>query len=98
MTKRWHHRAAAQRLKIWGPLLREAQREWCPLCARRIPTRQGTIDHVTPLAKGGADSIGNWMLVHSACNNAKGDRMPTELELKKLARVNAALGLTAEAA
>lgn len=43
-----------------------------------------TIDHVTPLSKGGADDTTNYRLAHSRCNAEKGNAMPTKDQLKRL--------------
>lgn len=83
------------KLSLWKPILRDAQRGFCYLCQCPVGIKRGTIDHVVPLSKGGSPNIGNLMLVHDACNKAKNDREPTELELRKLAHVNRRIGLTA---
>lgn len=38
------------------------------------------IDHIIPLAKGGADKNRNKQLVHTFCNSKKGDMLPEEYE------------------
>lgn len=53
----------------------------CRLCGKPVPQdRQAphplsaTLDHIIPLAKGGAHEPKNVQLAHFACNSAKGDR------------------------
>lgn len=38
------------------------------------------IDHVIPLAKGGANDIDNVAAAHNSCNRAKSDSLPGDLE------------------
>jgi len=46
----------------------------CPYCGRDICNSAGQIDHVVPLATGGAHSIGNVKVVCAQCNAAKQGR------------------------
>lgn len=63
---------------------RALQGDLCFLC--RLPLGDDvTLDHVIPLAHGGTEHYRNKVLAHGACNNAKGDRMPTADELERLA-------------
>lgn len=43
--------------------------------------KEVTIDHYEPLGKGGSDTLDNYRLAHSACNNLKADMTPEEFEL-----------------
>ena len=47
----------------------------CCYCSRGA----STIDHVLPRSRGGADSWENLVACCLSCNNAKGDRTPTEM-------------------
>lgn len=88
-------RKAAYRLALY-----EAQRGRCIVCAGRLPgvgepyepVDQITIEHVTPIARGGRDVESNRALSHMRCNNAKGDRAPTGCELIALDVTLARLG------
>ena len=52
-----------------------------------------TTDHVLPRGRGGMDAFGNVIAMHEACNNMKGDDMPTGCELIWLIAVNCRLGV-----
>lgn len=56
----------------------------CHLCGGDIDYTAGhldpaafTIDHVTPLNRGGPDTLDNLAAAHRACNRDKSDRVPT---------------------
>ena len=51
-----------------------------------------TIDHVTPRSKGGADSWENLVACCLRCNNAKGNRTPSEMHWQLLVRLQAPHG------
>ena len=44
----------------------------CYLCGRELGLYSGTVDHVTPLSRGGADQPSNWRAACLKCNRAKG--------------------------
>jgi 5-methylcytosine-specific restriction endonuclease McrA len=48
---------------------------WC----RKVLPDGGTVDHVTPLAKGGKHCAGNVVPACPECNSEKRDRHPMEL-------------------
>lgn len=51
----------------------------CSRCGKRIESiRDMHVDHIVPLAKGGADTVDNMQLLHKACNLSKGAKLPTE--------------------
>lgn len=51
----------------------------CSRCGKRIESiRDMHVDHIIPLAKGGADTVDNMQLLHKACNLSKGAKLPTE--------------------
>lgn len=51
----------------------------CTYCGRPVTrtgkggNRVGTLDHRTPLARGGPDTEDNWAIACTQCNHAKGD-------------------------
>ena len=50
----------------------------CVLCGRRIIYDDMTLDHVTPLAMGGHDSVENLACTCRACNLFKGSVLPSD--------------------
>lgn len=59
------------------------QEGMCRGCKVQFPYSNFTIDHVIPVAKGGADTNGNLQLLCNYCNSVKGDR-PMEYLLTQL--------------
>lgn len=72
----------------------------CLCCERRLQPHlryprcgdRDTIDHVWPVGFGGPDRLGNVALMTNNCNNRKGSRLPTQLELDRLRDINRVLG------
>jgi 5-methylcytosine-specific restriction protein A len=56
----------------------QAQHIACHWCERDVPPVERRIDHIVPLAKGGADDVSNLCLSCHACNASKGDKLPEE--------------------
>lgn len=50
----------------------------CQYCRSSMSLSEATVDHVTPLSKGGIDDETNYVLACEACNSAKGDMLPLE--------------------
>jgi 5-methylcytosine-specific restriction endonuclease McrA len=50
----------------------------CVYCAARLDQHNATLDHVVPLARGGAHDPGNLVVACAPCNRLKGDRLPFE--------------------
>lgn len=50
----------------------------CVLCGRKIIYDDMTLDHITPLALGGHDSVDNLACTCSACNQFKGSVLPDD--------------------
>lgn len=75
-------------------MLGDAQGWLCALCGvTLIRNGKATQDHVIPHALGGMDALGNLVLAHSPCNNAKANDIPTGCEMIWLFAVNARLGV-----
>lgn len=50
----------------------------CVYCATRLDQHTATLDHVVPLARGGAHDPGNLVVACAPCNRLKGDLQPYE--------------------
>ncbi len=50
----------------------------CQYCARVLASKDLTLDHVTPRARGGHSTWENLVACCFACNNRKGNRTPAE--------------------
>lgn len=70
--------AAQQRRKDARDLFIQEGGRVCAICGKQMSKDETTIDHIIPLSKGGADIIQNMQLACLACNNAKGDNLPSD--------------------
>ncbi|WP_434478590.1 HNH endonuclease [Gemmatimonas sp.] len=50
----------------------------CVYCATHLDQRTATLDHVVPLARGGAHDPGNLVVACAPCNRLKSDLLPFE--------------------
>jgi len=50
----------------------------CVYCATHLDQRTATLDHVIPLARGGAHDPGNLVVACAPCNRLKSDLLPFE--------------------
>jgi 5-methylcytosine-specific restriction endonuclease McrA len=50
----------------------------CVYCAHHLDTLEATLDHVYPVARGGAHAPGNLVVACGPCNRMKGDMLPHE--------------------
>ncbi|MCB0411835.1 MAG: HNH endonuclease [Bdellovibrionales bacterium] len=58
----------------------------CQYCGQKYPEKRLTIDHVTPLCRGGRHEWTNVVTACSPCNNRKGGRSPLEAGMPLLSR------------
>ena len=81
-------------VKELRPVLASAQEHRCGICAKPLPEESTahSVDHVIPMALGGIDGPGNWVVTHHECNAAKSNDTPTGCEMVFLLMVNAKLG------
>ncbi len=56
----------------------ETQGGKCYYCGAKIKTKNSTIDHMTPLARGGADKYYNMCMACKPCNRKKDDKTAEE--------------------
>ena len=52
----------------------------CNYCCARLSENDVVIDHITPLARGGSDIIGNLQVTCRRCNSVKSDKSHFEAE------------------
>jgi len=51
----------------------------CGVCRQPVDFDTFTIDHIRPIAKGGAHSLWNIQLAHVSCNSSKDGSLPASL-------------------
>jgi 5-methylcytosine-specific restriction endonuclease McrA len=49
----------------------------CWICGDPVPEAEASVDHVVPIAQGGADAPANLRLAHRGCNSRRGWRDPS---------------------
>ncbi|NVM57137.1 MAG: HNH endonuclease [Desulfobacterales bacterium] len=59
---------------------RRLARGRCYYCGRSFPSRELTMDHIVPLARGGKSTKGNVVAACKDCNNKKKYMLPVEWE------------------
>jgi 5-methylcytosine-specific restriction endonuclease McrA len=58
----------------------------CQYCGRQFPTYELSIDHVLPLAQGGANAWDNVVCACTRCNKRKGGRTPEQARMRLIRR------------
>lgn len=58
----------------------------CALCGRKLVYDDMSLDHITPLAMGGADSVENLQCTCKACNLFKGSILPDDF-MKRITEI-----------
>jgi 5-methylcytosine-specific restriction endonuclease McrA len=71
-----HHKHAIKRATM-----RDCGRR-CVYCATPLEFSNATLDHVYPLAHGGAHTLGNLVAACSHCNRLKGQLLPVEFFMR----------------
>lgn len=56
----------------------------CHICLFPMDGDRGHVDHVVPIARGGAHAMDNLALAHSRCNGRKSDTLISELDLEAI--------------
>jgi len=72
-----HFRGARYKRAIKRATMRDCGRR-CVYCSTRLDFDTATLDHVHPLAHGGAHHPGNVVLACARCNRLKSDLLPYE--------------------
>lgn len=60
----------------------------CGICGLFVEQQESSIDHVTPIARGGQNTRSNVQLAHRRCNSKKGTRLPTDPRVQRLRKTN----------
>ena len=94
MLARWQYEATVRKVKrnadariAW----RKSQKHICHYCGKLLASskrmvellgvRAATVDHKTPLSRGGKDDPSNWAMCCHECNSSKANK--TEAEFRK---------------
>ena len=48
---------------------------FCFVCGKKVKFEDATLEHITPLSKGGSDEMSNYSISHKKCNNEKADKI-----------------------
>jgi hypothetical protein len=59
----------------------------CDFCRRPLNFKKSTVDHATPISRGGTDTPDNWLLACRRCNEAKDDETVEEYRARLLSGV-----------
>ena len=81
LSRKWHRARVVGRLAAKRALKLAALRDCgrrCVYCAQALVPERATLDHVYPLAHGGAHTLGNLVAACGRCNRMKGDMLPVE--------------------
>ena len=76
--KRERHKARLLRGSQWWK--RRLAKGLCYYCGQSISSRELTMDHIVPVARGGRSTKGNVVTACKKCNNAKKQLLPMEWE------------------
>lgn len=68
-----------------NPMLFRRDAHHCLYCGQRLPARNLSRDHVTPLSRGGQDTWSNVVTACRRCNHYKSGRTPEEAGMELLA-------------
>lgn len=78
-------RAHMGRLKFTRKSMLIRDGHMCQYCGVKVG-KTATMDHVIPRSRGGKTDYKNCVTCCKACNNAKGDKTPTEAKMKLLSK------------
>lgn len=90
-------RVPKRRPKLSARTIRERDGNRCQYTGRLLRPEEGSLDHVLPRSRGGADSWENLVWSCKQVNSKKGDRLPHEAGLTLLATPRAPKELPASA-
>jgi 5-methylcytosine-specific restriction protein A len=81
---REREKARALRKSVWWQ--QQVQAGVCHYCGQKVGSHALTLDHVVPVARGGASAKGNVVPACAACNKTKKYLTPAERILAELER------------
>ena len=78
-------RSKARELRASQWWKRKLEKSICYYCRENVPSKELTMDHIVPVARGGKSTKGNLVTACKKCNNKKKNLLPMEWEqyLKK---------------
>ena len=77
-------RVPKKRPKLCASAIRERDANRCQYTGRRLRPEEGSLDHVVPRSRGGADTWENLVWSSREVNTRKGNRLPHEAGLRLL--------------
>jgi 5-methylcytosine-specific restriction endonuclease McrA len=77
-------RVPKKRPKLCAKMIRERDGNRCQYTGKVLKPEEGSLDHVVPRSRGGADAWENLVWSSKAVNTKKGNRLPEEAGLKLL--------------
>jgi len=78
-------RVPKKRPKLCSKSIRERDGNRCQYTGKLLRPDEGSLDHILPRSRGGADSWENLVWAHKEVNARKGNRLPHEAGLRLLA-------------
>ncbi len=82
-------RVPKKRPKLCAKAIRERDGNRCQYTGKALRPEQGSLDHILPRSRGGADSWENLVWADKEVNARKGNRLPQEAGLRLLATPHA---------
>jgi 5-methylcytosine-specific restriction endonuclease McrA len=77
-------RVPKKRPKLCAKTIRERDGNRCQYTGQLLRPEEGSLDHILPRSRGGADSWENLVWAHKEVNARKGNRLPDEAGLRLL--------------
>jgi len=62
-----------RRNKIYECLVESQGKVPCYVCGEHVSRKQASLEHITPLSRGGTDDWDNLAISHRRCNSMRGD-------------------------
>ncbi len=72
---------------------RERDCFWCDRPFAYRGKHAPTLEHFIPRSRGGTDAQGNAVVAHRSCNHRRGNRLPTEAEMRRFVQFKGSAGI-----